>query len=244
MTTYTNSKTAPESVLSLVSISIAIFTEPKKALSSIRQRGAAWLPLSIIVLSSVLLLILYYQNIDFSWVQDKLVESMKDPAERDRARQIISKKMLITSGVASTVAGIPIIFALTSLYLFAVAKIKNIEISFGKWFAFVSWTSLPSLLLLPLGVLQIFMAKNGQLEFSQVNPVTLNSLFFQIETGRNWSNLLDSFSLLTVWSLGLMILGLRDWANFSRSTSTTVIVLPYAVIYGVWAVICATSKTI
>lgn len=213
---------------------VMMFSEPGRAFADLERRCSAWLPLLLIVVCTSVLWLWYYQAVDFSWLLDKMTATVADPGAREKAKQFMSKNALMYGSLGGTVVAIPVMFALTALYFLIVAKIMKLEIGFGKWFGFVAWASVPALLSLPLGAMQILLAHNGQLAPGQINPVSLNSLLFHIEMGQRWASLLDSLSLIHFWSWALMVFGFQYWSKSSRATSIFVVLLPYILIYGIW----------
>lgn len=222
----------------------AMFAEPGRAFAAVQQRSMAWLPLLLIMLGSTALFFWYFQIVDFAWLQDRMVAGIPEAQGSEAAHKLMSKDAMQISMLGGTLVGIPLFYSLVAMYFLIVAKIKNLDLGFTKWFSFVSWASLPALLSLPLGAMQILLASNGQLELDQLNPVSLNQLFFHIETGKPWASLLESIDITSVWSAVLMVVGFQVWSKASRSTAILVVAIPYAVIYGVWIAISLGSAAV
>ena len=110
----------------------------------------------------------------------------------------------------------------------------NKEISFSGAFALSAWASVPSLLLLPLGAIQILLAANGQVGFSELNPLSLNQLFFQYEMSHPMAAVLDSLSFTSVLGIVLLVIGFEVWTKVSRATALMVVLPPYVLFYGAW----------
>lgn len=235
----TSPVSAPNGALATL---IAMFSEPGKAFDTVRENSRTWLPLLLIIVSSMALIVWYYQIVDFRWLQDLFMAQVKDAAQREQGRAFIKKSMLMWSAVGGIAIGLPLIFALHALYFLVVAKIRKLDIGFGKWFAFVIWASVPALLGLPLGAIQILLASNGQIDPGQLNPVSLNTMLFHIEQGQRYGALLSSLSLITFWNWLLMVVGFERWAKTSRATSVFIVLLPNVVFYGVWFLIALLGK--
>jgi hypothetical protein len=221
---------------------VAMFTEPSRAFAAVERRSMAWLPLLLSIVGSIALLAWYFQSVDFAWLQDRMTAAIADPAVREKAKDVMTLKMLQFGGIAGAVFGVPIMYCLIALYFLVVANIKNLELGFTKWFALAAWSQVPGLLLLVLGAMQILMSHNGQLEMSALNPASLNQLFFHIEMGHRWASLLDSISPTGIWSAVLMVIGFQSWSKLPRSTAISVVVLPYLVIYAIWIAVNLMSK--
>lgn len=223
---------------------VAMFAEPGRAFAAVQQRSMVWLPLALIMLGSGALFFWYFQVVDFAWLQDRMVAAMPDAQGREAAKQFMTKNAMQVSTLGGTLISFPLIFSVTAVYFLIVAKVRNLDLGFTKWFSFVSWASLPTLLILPLGAMQILLTSNGQLGLDQLNPVSLNQLFFHIEMGKPWASLLESINITSLWSAVLMVVGFQVWSKASRTTSILVVALPYAVIYGVWIAISLGSAAV
>ena len=240
MTTQTENAT--DSTTSSFSTLIAIFSEPSKAFDAVARSSMLLLPLLSIIGCSAFLIVWYYQSVDMAWLQDKLTVAMTDPAAREAAKCFMKRSTMMSISAVSILVVVPLMFSVSALYYVIIAKIKKLEFGFGKWFAFVAWASVPTLLSLPLGAMQILLANHGQLEPGQLNPVSLNSLVLHIGTGLRWASLADSISLITVWTVVLSVIGFQQWSKSSRAASIVIVLIPYVVIYGIWAVISLMSK--
>ena len=220
---------------------ITIFYEPGSTFAALENRSAPWLPLIVVIASLCTLFFWFYSIVDFPWLQDKILASV--PAEnREMARGGMSKTVLQASSLVGIVAGVPLLAAVQALYLMIVAKVGNQTFGFGKGFALALWAGMPAVLLLPLGALQMVLANNGQLEMSQLNPVSLNQLFFQFPIGHKWSALLDSLSIPVFWTAALTVIGYQIWGKVPRATALRVVLIPYLLIYGGWFAFALMSK--
>lgn len=238
-----NSNNETEVRISAFSTLVSMFTEPTKAFAAVEKRSMVWFPLFLTMLCTTLIVLWYFQTVDFSWMQDRMTATMPDPAVREKAQQFMTKSTMQISSAAGALIGIPILYSLMAVYFLIIAKIMKLEFGFTKWFSFVAWASVPGLLALPLGAMQILMAHNGQLGLDQLNPVTLNQLFFHIEMGRPWASLLESVNVGSVWTAVLMVVGFQVWSKASRTKAILTVALPYAVIYGIWIVVSLMSKS-
>ena len=223
---------------------ISMFTEPSRAFATVEKRSMVWLPLLFTLLGTSVLLVWYFQSVDFPWLLDRMTANIPDQAVREKAKAFMTKSTMQVSSVSGAVIVTPLVYTLYAVYFLLVAKIKKLDFGFTKWFSFAAWSYLPGLLVLPLGAMQILMANNGQLGLDQLNPLTLNQLFFHIEMGHPWASLLESINITLIWSVVLMVLGFQVWSKLSRSTSVIVVMLPLGVIYGVWSVVSLMSKAV
>jgi hypothetical protein len=222
----------------------AMFMEPGRAFAAIEKRSMVWLPLVLTALCTTTLLMWYFQSVDFVWLLDRMTAAIPDPAAREKVASFMTKTTMQVSSVAGAFIVTPLVYILMAVYFLVVAKIRKLEFGFTKWFSFVAWASVPGLLLLPLGAMQILMAHNGQLGLDQLNPVTLNQLFFHIEMGHPWASLLDSINIASIWTAVLLVVGFQAWSKSSRANSIMIVALPYGVIYGVWSIVSLMSKAV
>ena len=235
-------KTAETGSASPFSALITMFYEPAKTFASLEHRRAAWLPLVVLMLSTAALMTWYFNIVDFAWLMDQMFATIKDPAAREKAAGMMSKQMMQISGIGGALIGMPVIFALMGVYFMFAGKVQSKEFTFGKGFALAAWSSLPTLLAFPLGAMQIMLSSNGQMGFSDLNPLSLNTLFFHHPMGHPMASLFDSISVPSIWSAVLMVIGFELWAKAKRSTAIMVVAIPYAVIYGVWLAVALMSK--
>jgi hypothetical protein len=217
---------------------LSMFVEPGKAYATVKNKSMTLLPLLVVTFGTAILLFWYYQQVDFAWLQDKiLIGKEMDPAQREAALKMMTKGMMTNMSVIGALLATPIIVAISALYFLIVAKVTDIDISYGKWFAFVSWSLAPNIVLILLGFIQVALSSHGQLSPSQLNPLSLNQLFFHLELNAPWATLLDSISATSIWSMGLLVIGFRLWSEKTLAKSIALVVAPYAVLYGVMAII-------
>ena len=226
-------KTAETGSASPFGALITMFYEPTKTFAALEHRRAAWLPLIVLMLSTAALMMWYFSIVDFAWLMDQMIATMK-PEAREQAAGMMTRQMMQISAMAGALIGMPIIFALMGVYFMFVGKIHSKEFTFGKGFGLAAWSSLPTLLAFPLGAMQIMLSSNGQMGFSDLNPLSLNTMFFHHPMGHPMASLLDSVSVPSIWSAVLMVIGFQAWAKVKQSTAVMVVAIPYLVIYGAW----------
>ncbi|MCK7592683.1 YIP1 family protein [Pseudomarimonas salicorniae] len=219
-----------------------VFTDPAKAFESLYERSNPVLPLLLLILGSAALMTWYYQVVDMSWLIDQMLAASPqggDPAARAGMEKFMTPATMTVTTVVSIAVMLPLILLLTAVYYLLSAKVVGSEIGFGKWFSFAAWASVPTLLTIPAGAVAILMASNGQLGTHEVNPLTLNQLFFHLPMGHHWQALLDAVHLPMLWSLFVSAVGYRVWTKKSAATSWIVVSLPYVLIFGIWALVLA-----
>ncbi|HEX2585160.1 MAG TPA: hypothetical protein VHL14_08505, partial [Steroidobacteraceae bacterium] len=70
-----------------------------------------------------------------------------------------------------------------------------------------------------------------------LKPLSLNELLFHRAMGQPGQSLLASFDLLSLWSMVLLVLGIRVWSQRSWLFSVLFALMPTIVIYGIWAMV-------
>lgn len=214
---------------------ISMFFEPATAFDMLQPKRQAWLPLVLTMAASCILLLWYFSVVDFAWLNDAMTASIKDAAQREQASSMMSKGTMQAMALAGSLIGIPFITALTGVYFMLVAKsMSNDSFGFGSGFALAAWAAVPNLLVLPLGAMQIMLSSNNQLSTSELNPLTINQLFFQYPMTHPLSGPLDMLGLSFVWGIFLMVIGFQVWAKVSRATAMKVVLIPYATVFGLW----------
>ncbi len=219
-----------------------MFYDPMRAFAMLQENRATWLPLLLTMVASAAMMFFYYSGVDFEWLKEKMAATMTDPAQREQSMAMMTKTMVMYSSLAGAVLAIPFICLVTGIYLMVAGKMTSKDFTFGKGFSLAAWSLIPMLITSLLGIMMVMLSSTGQMEPSQLNPVSLNQLFFNIEMGKPWGSLLDSVSIATVWQIVLLICGFQVWGKVSRATAIKVTLLPYVVIYGIWIAVNLMSK--
>ena len=213
---------------------IGMFHEPTRTFAALEPRKMAWLPLVLLMLSTAALAFWYFSMVDLEWLKDDMFATVKDAASREKMKSGVTRQMMQLGTIGGSLVGVPLTMAVMGLYFMIAGKMLSREFTFGSGFALSAWSSVPGLLMFPLGAIQIFLSPNGQFSYGSLNAASLNQLFFQYGTGHPMAALLDSVSVPTFWSMILMVIGFQVWAKVARSTAVKVVLIPYATIYGIW----------
>lgn len=221
-----------------VAIPFQMLSEPSKAFSAVREKSHAWLPLTLMVLGSVLVMYWYFATVDFAWMIERMAAARPGltDAQREAMQTAMSPGVMMWSAIAGSALGMPVMYAVAALYYHLAGKFLGSDIRYGKWFAFVVWTSLPTLLSIVLMAVQVGTS-GGRLMLDQLSMTSLNTLVFNLPMGHPWAGLVSSLDLTMLLSIPLAVIGLRAWTGRSLSTCITIALLPYVVIYGVWAAV-------
>jgi hypothetical protein len=213
-----------------------VILEPTPTFARLKFKTSAWLPLLVLILLSVAIMYWWVSTLDFAWLREHMLSAQgnaKPEARAAMAKFLTPTSMMWSSGIGA-VAGTLVALAVSALYYLVASKVIDVAIGYGKWFGFSVWTSVPRLLTLPLSALQI-VTSHGRLAPEDLNMVSLNYLLFHLPLSHPWASLLGSLDLSSFWSIVLAVIGLKAWTGRSTGTCVTVALLPYVIIYGLWA---------
>lgn len=208
--------------------------EPAATFRRLQDKPRGWVPMLVLMATTTVLMLWYFSVVDFTWLLDQMLASIKTAAEREQAAKVMSKNLLQISSLVSTLVFFPLFFVIMGTYLMIASKTLSHGLSFGKSFSLAAWAGIPGILLLPLGALQILLSSSGQLGFSDLNPVSLNQLVFHYDMANRFASLADAVSLTSVWSIVLLVIGFETWAQVKRSTALLVVLIPHVLVYGAW----------
>lgn len=217
-----------------------IFTSPGRALDQVKNHTAwLWWPLLISIVLACAAFVYYYSWVDFEWLVDQTIAAI--PAEdRANSEDAIRNFMSPASSIVTTVLAVAVmtflIYGIQAGYLHLAAKLAtSAEIRYGQWFSFSAWTAFVGI----FGSLAVFvvilMADNNQVGQDQLSPFSMNSLFIHAKAGDDWFTWGNSLTLINFWMLVLMSLGFARWTGESLAKSAVIAVLPWALIFGIWA---------
>ena len=129
-----------------------------------------------------------------------------------------------------------LIYAIQAVYLHLANKlITGAEIGYGQWFSFSVWTGFVGVFGALAGFATIFMAGSNQLSMQNLTALSMNSLLVHASPGAPWYTWASSLTLVNFWTLFLMSIGFARWTGAPMVKSTIIAVLPWVLIYGIWA---------
>lgn len=215
-----------------------LFTEPSRAYRAIEERGHAWFPILLIMASALAFHIWYFNIVDINWLVEHMVNSnpnQSSPEQRTAAKQMFTQSTLLWGGIGGIVIGTPLILAVFGLYYLLVGKTLGTEHSYGQWFSFISWSSLPMLLSTLVRAIQLALSDSNQVAQESLNALSLNELFVHAEVGTPWKLFADSLDLTALVCLALTVIGLKVWTKASTAACLIAALIPSVLIYGIWA---------
>jgi hypothetical protein len=213
-----------------------VILEPTPTFARLKGKTSAWLPLLVLILLSLAIMYWWITTVDFGWLREHMLSAQgtAKPEQRAAMERFLTPTSMLWSSSIGAVAGTLLALAVSALYYLVASKIMGVAIGYGQWFGFAVWTSVPRLLTLPLSALQI-VTSHGRLAPEDLNMVSLNYLVFHLPLSHPWASLLGSLDLSTFWSIVLAVIGLKAWTGRSTGTCVMVAVLPYVIVYGLWA---------
>jgi len=210
-----------------------LYTPEKGFAEALKQRvWTLFFPLLLAILITAVINIYYYNNVDMPWLLKQMVANA--PKEQ---KQTILDTLTKTRLVGISLVGVFLLTVSINLFrgfvYWVILKVSGDGIPFVRLFAIVMWSTAPLLLILPASMLNISISPAGMLP-NDVNPVSLNQLFFKLAGDSPWGQLLSTFSLINLWELFLIIVGLRIATTRTTLQAFSIAILPEVIVYGVW----------
>jgi Yip1 domain len=223
----------------------ALLFEPRKAFAEIDAKPRWGFPLLVVIVTTVVAALWYQSVVDLEWLTDRTIRASRFSANLTEAQIEEAVKRSSSNpalGMVTTAIGTPIAVVvmglLSALYLLLAGKITGVRRSFRQWFAFAWWVSLPATLLALLAAAFVLLtATSTQIDQGDMKPLSLNALFIHKTFDQSGYTLLSNIDLIQMFSLYLSVVGVRAWSGRSWLFSSIFALLPYALIYGIWAFI-------
>lgn len=224
--------------MKLIRIYFSILLDPKNGFAeALRQRvGTLLFPLLATILFTTLLNVFYYYHVDFDWLLGQLTAGVPEQ-QRISMTEALTPGRLIAVSLVSVVILAVVVNALRAFLYWVILKVRGDSQRFIRLFALTMWSTAPVALILPAGILNIMLSHNGHITPNNVNPVSLNQLFFNLSSTSPWGSLLSSFSLVNVWEVFLIAVGLRVIVSISMMRALVIAFIPDVVFYGIWAAV-------
>lgn len=212
---------------------VKMFYEPTRTFEALEPKKQAWLPIILVIATMTAVTLWYFSVVDAAWFIEQMFSTMKEK-EREAAAQMLNANTMKISMIGGQLIGTPIVLCITGLYFLIAGKIAKRPVSFGTGFSLAAWSMVPTLLLLPLAAIQILMSTSPQFEYSALNMLSVNQLVFQYPMSNPMAAVFDSISIVSIWNAVLLIIGFQVWAKAQLATAVKVVLIPYAVVYGIW----------
>jgi Yip1 domain len=215
-------------------------TDPRKLFDELSQRPRVLFPLLLTIGVTLLLSIWYVSHVDIQWLIEQSIRANPRTANMTDeqlapAMRFMSRNTFLGSAVVAGVL-LPVLFrVLEAAYYLLAGKIVNVQQGFKQWWSLACWSSLPPLLVAIPGMLGLLLSSTTQIPQDVLNPLSLNALFIHKAMGAAGYSLFTSINVLHIASLGLAVIGVQHWSRRSWGFSTVFTLLPFALIYGIWA---------
>lgn len=213
-----------------------LLISPRETFVAIEHGGIrdGAVPILLQIICPALLFFIYYHLVNFGWLLSNMTAAMPEDQRRSITK-VLTPAVMSASSFIVMLFTVPLVLAITALYFFLIGKLANIPQSYSRWLVFVSWASMPVILLLPIGLL-VIIGSDGRVLPAELNPLALGTLL-GLDPNNPWTGLANAISLLLLWSLFLTGVGLRVWTNMTVARVSLITALPYVVIFGTWAAI-------
>lgn len=223
---------------------VDIIATPTKALDEVRHHVSwLWWPLGVSLLVTVAAFAFYFTWVDFDWMIDEMVRTLPpgtDPAAGEQMRGFLTPGRQIGFSAIAIVVMTFLIYAIQSTYLHLVNKVAgDSTLRFGQWFAFSAWTAFPGVFQAIAMLVVMLLSDSNQVAQHELMPLSFNALFIHAEPGSPWFTWGNSLSLINLWMLGLMTLGVMRWTGAGLGKAATIACTPWVLIFGIWALLIA-----
>ena len=220
----------------------ALATAPRRAFEAMAEKPRWLFPLLLLLGSSLLLTLWYYSKVDLAWLVDEQLRSNPraaniSEAQRAQMASAMNPAVVMWSSVIAVVVVIVLVRVLEATWYLLAGKVMNVDRSFRQWFALANWTSLPAIIGVVPAALALLMASGSQIDPGVLQPLSLNELFFHRKLGESGYQVLSNISLLGLIGAALAIIGVKNWSGRSWLFASVFVLLPVAVILGIWALI-------
>lgn len=224
------------------------FIAPTKMFNGLKEaKGWSWLAMILLFVFGISAQIIYFNSVDPAFFVEQQVVTMEqsgdyNPAELEQVEVMTAQQfpMMWIFAVVGVLIGIPTVFCIFALYYYLVGKQdSDCDMTFGDWFGFTTFTSLPTILASLGTIVLVLTAASSDIPSSVLTFSSLNQLLFGFAASHPFASLLESINIFSIWSLVLTYIGLKSWTNFSDGKACLFALLPSIVIYGGWAIFAA-----
>jgi hypothetical protein len=220
----------------------ALATAPRRAFDAIAEKPRWLFPFLLLLGSALLLTIWYYSKVDLAWIVDEQLRNNPraatlSEAQREQMASAVNPAVVMWTSVIAVGVVLVLVRVLEATWYLLAGKVTNVDRSFRQWFALANWTSLPAVLGVVPAALALLMASGSQIDPGVLQPLSLNELFFHRKMGEPGYQVLSNISLLGLIGATLAIIGVKSWSSRSWLFASVFVLLPPAVILGIWALI-------
>lgn len=117
-----------------------------------------------------------------------------------------------------------------------ISKFTDNDITYKSWYSLIAWCSVPSIFTALAGWI-VILSSGALIELEALTPLNLNYLIFRSEG--DFSGFLSAFDLMNIWIVVLTVLGYKSFTACSSLQASVVVLSPYVLILGIWALTIA-----
>ncbi len=206
-----------------------IVVHPVPALSrAVRAPKSAWLPYAVLILASILLVVLYFERVDGSWLVAHILRRVPR-AVRPRAAKVLNFPNLFASTLASIVFRTSVGLVIVGAYYYIMLSIAKKETTFFSMLSLATWTAFPSIFAV-LAALLVVLFSGPHLGLGALEPTAVANLF-HIRPGARLYDAASSFSVFKLWTWGLAVLAFVRFYRYRLDRALALVLVPYLLYY-------------
>lgn len=219
---------------------VDIFLQPSKVFAAERERPTFVVPWLLLAGLTAAFTLAYFFRVDPSWYADHMFDAS---AGSMKAKDLAQAKAMMPSphvmGVFAALSGVVMMalaFAIVGLYYWLASKLTGRDLRYPHGLSLAAWSSVPSALGTIIGLVgALTMAPQTAIESLMLTHV--DPLLVSIPAGQHGHRLAQAADLLSIWTVFLAALGWRTFTRASWVQSIVIALIPYAVVYGILALL-------
>ncbi len=219
---------------------IDILSAPNQVFLRLKEKASWFIPWIVVALVIASMQMGFFYLVDTEFLVDQLVEQALQPgvSESDLRvaiqAQLQNKNIPAISSSVGAIIGLLLIYAVSAGYLYMISKFTDNDIRFKSWYSLIAWCSVPSIFTALVGWI-IILTSDGLIELEALSPLNLNYLIFRSEG--DFSGFLSTLDLINIWIVVLTVLGYKSFTSCSSLQASVVVLSPYILILGIWALV-------
>lgn len=218
---------------------LAIILKPNRVFARIKNTGNwSWVPFLFLIIMASLPALLYFNTVEMDWYVTTMVDLQYgdiSPAEKNQYMQFMSQQQQNLAAITATliIFWLAIINAVFAFYLYKITQADPENVmSFGDWYGFTWWASLPLAFVSIITSLIILVVGHPQLMPDYLAPLSL-AFVLDIPLNSAWYSLFQSISLEVFWAIYLTAVGVSQWTNLPTKQCYMIAIAPAVIIWGV-----------
>ena len=231
-----------EKSYSVFNAMVDIVVAPRKALGEVKSHSSwFWWPLLINMMLAAGLFFYYFNWVDFPWLVEETIRQLPAESRAESSagvEQCMQRDSMLWTSVIAVVVMTFVIYFLQATWFHLVNKlITGAEVTYGQWFSFGVWTGFVSVFGSLAAFVLMFMSASNQMATESLAVLSINSLLVHANPGESWFTWASSLTLINFWTIFLMSIGYALWTGASMMKSSIIAILPWAAIFGIWALL-------